>query len=105
MTFRKRKIVRISLVILALLMPILAWRLWVAYEVNRQLEWIRAKGLPTNGEELDRWYPAVLASQNAALVLTDAFGLHSNYADNRSNLIQNFKMPSARQPLTDDETE
>ena len=40
--------------------------------LNREMEEIRAKGLPTNPKELDEWYAAVPAMENAGLKLLEA---------------------------------
>ncbi|TAK96873.1 MAG: hypothetical protein EPO07_14040 [Verrucomicrobia bacterium] len=72
----KRKIIRLTLGLLLLLgLPLAAWRMYFAHVINQQLAQIHAAGLPTNGEELNRWYPAAPDNQNAALVLTQAFAL------------------------------
>ncbi len=72
----KRKFIRVFLVLLIFLgLPLFVWRMYLAHVISKQLEQIRAAGLPTNGEELNRWYPAVPDNQNAALVLTQAFVL------------------------------
>ena len=102
----KRKLIRISLVLLLLLaVPLVAWRMYLAHFINKQLREIRAAGLPTNGEELHRWYAAVPDSQNAALALTRIFELRRNFTDSRSNLTYNFKLPGRGEPLTADQAE
>src|SRR4051794_21364772 len=42
--------------------------------LNRELEKIRAKGWPTNPKELDAWYAAVPAEENAGLKFLEAGG-------------------------------
>jgi hypothetical protein len=72
----RRKFIRIFIALLVLIaFPLLAWRMYLARVINKQLANIRAAGLPTDGEELNRWYPVVPDNQNAALVLTQAFAL------------------------------
>jgi hypothetical protein len=44
--------------------------------LNRQLEAVRARGLPTTPVELDAWYEQVPASENIALAILEA---HSKY--------------------------
>lgn len=69
-------------------------------EVDAKLQEIRAAGLPTNGKELNVYYPAVPDNENAALVMTQAFALARDYSDSRSNEIANIKIPSRGQSLT-----
>ena len=64
-----------------------------------------ARWTPPNGEELNQWYAPVPEAENAALVLAQAFELRRNYADSRSNLVWNFKLPRHRQPLTAEQAE
>src|SRR5579863_4666563 len=45
-----------------------------AAQIKAKLEAIRKGGEPTTGEELDKWYPKVPAGENAAEILTNAFG-------------------------------
>jgi hypothetical protein len=89
------------MVLLLLLgVPLGGWRVYLAWRINRELAAIRAAGLPTNGEELNRWYAPVPDRENAALVLTQAFALRRAYPDSRSNLVFNFKVPSRAEPLS-----
>jgi hypothetical protein len=70
----KRKLIRISIALLVLIvLLLLAWRMYLASVINRELAKIRVAGLPTSGEELNRWYVTVPDNQNSALVLTQAF--------------------------------
>lgn len=102
----KRKAFRIVVLLLLLLgLPLGLWRLYLAHVINRELAAIRAVGLPTNGEELNRWYDAVPDNQNAALVLTQAFAMRRIYPDNRSNLIFNFKLPARAEALSPEQAE
>lgn len=96
----KRTVVLICLVLLMLALPLAFWRAYLARVINKQLAEIRAAGLPTNGEELNRWYAIVPDDQNGALVLTQAFGLRQTYPDSRSNLIDNFKLPKRGEALS-----
>jgi hypothetical protein len=76
------------------------WRVRLANDVERQLAAIRAAGLPTNGKELNSYYLAVPDSENAALVMTQAFALERTFPDSRSNQIASFKMPERKAALT-----
>src|SRR5437667_5666040 len=101
----KRKLLRTGIVLFCLLIPLFFWRLWLVFAVDGQLKRIRAAGLPTNGDELNKWYAAVPDSENAALVLTKAFELRRNYSDSRSNLVWKFKLPPRGQTLRSEEAE
>jgi len=81
------------------------WRVNLAHDVNAKLEAIRATGLPTNGKELNNYYPAVPDNENAALVMTQAFAFMANYPDERSNAVSKFVMPACSQPLTSEQKE
>src|SRR5689334_22433089 len=101
-----RKIIRVAIALVVLLgLPLIAWRAYLGQKINGELTEIRAIGLPTNGEELNRWYAAVPDNQNAALVLTQAFALGRTYPDNRSNLIHNFELPQRGTRLTPEQIE
>lgn len=79
----------------------IVWRVNLAREVNAKLAAIRAAGLPTNGKELNDYYPAVPDNQNAALVMTQAFALIRNLPDRRSNdEVASFQIPPRGHPLT-----
>jgi hypothetical protein len=62
---------------LALLLALVIFG-WVGFRfasksgLNREIEQIRAKGLPTNPKELDAWYSAVPSAENAALKFLEA---------------------------------
>lgn len=101
----KRKLLRTGIILLCLSVPFLIWRLWLFWGVDHQLARIRAEGLPTDGDEVNKWYASVPESENAALVLTKAFELRRNYPDSRSNLVWNFKLPPRGQTLTPDQAE
>jgi len=78
----------------------IVWRVNLAHDVDTKLQAIRAAGLPTNGKELNNYYPAVPDNENAALVMTQAFALMRNYPDSRSNEVASFEMPPHGQALT-----
>ena len=55
------------------------WRSRLRHDVNVRVAAIRAAGLPTNWEELNRWYKEVPEAENAAFIYTNAIAhLHSN---------------------------
>ena len=102
----KRKLFRITIALLVLIvLPLIAWRMYLASVIDRELAKIQAAGLPINGAELNRWYPAVPDNQNAALVLTQAFALRRQYPDARSSLIHNFKLPNRGEHLSSEQIE
>jgi hypothetical protein len=79
------------------------WRVRLANDVERRLAAIRAAGLPASGTELNSYYPAVPDSENAALVITQAFANMACYPDERSNAVAKFKVPAGSQPLTSEQ--
>jgi|ERR1043166_631410 hypothetical protein len=101
----KRKLLRTGIVLVCLFIPLLLWRLWLVFAVDSQLKVLRTAGLPTNGDELNKWYAAVPDAENAALILKNAFDLRRNYSDSRSNLVRNFKLPPRGVKLSSDQTE
>src|SRR5689334_8271406 len=101
----KRKLLRTSIILFCLALPIIGWRCWTRWLANSQLIAVRRAGFPTTGDELNQWYATVPESENAALVLTQAFALRRNYADSRSNLVWDFKLPRRCQALTPEQAE
>lgn len=107
----KRKLIRISIVLLVLLaLPLLAWRTYLASVINSELSKIQIAGLPINGKELNRWYPAVPDNQNSALVLTQAFALLNTIntdSDERLKEVQDLKdkFPRRADQLTSEQVE
>lgn len=103
---RTSNLIRSFLIVLATLIVLaivafIVWRVNLAHDVNAKLAAIRAAGLPTNGKELNDYYPAVLDNQNAALVMTQAFALIRYFPDRRSNdEVTSFKIPPHGQSLT-----
>jgi hypothetical protein len=89
----KCRLLRTSIILFCLALPFVGWRCWTRWLANSQLAAVRRAGFPTNGDELNKFYAIVPESENAALVLTQAFALHRNYADSRSNLVWDFKLP------------
>src|SRR2546426_7469179 len=90
----KRKFTGILIVLLLIALPLGGWRMYLAHVINRELAEIRAAGLPSNGEELNRWYAPVPDNQNAALVLTQAFALLKTIntcSDKRANEVWKLK--------------
>jgi hypothetical protein len=51
--------------------------------LNRQLEAVRARGLPTTPVELDAWYKQVPASENIAVSVLEARAKHVLPAEDR----------------------
>lgn len=107
----KRKLIRISIALLVLIvLPLLAWRTYLASVINRELAKIQVAGLPINGEELNRWYPAVPENQNTALVLTQAFALLNTVntdSDERCKKVWDLKekLPRRADQLTSEQVE
>src|SRR5215813_10195949 len=88
------------LAFLLLLGGFIAWNLAIPEQDARMLA-IRQKGYPTSLRELDEWYTRIPDSQNAALILTDAFsqpGL-TNYNGSTMALIGDTNWVPARGQL------
>ena len=103
---RTSNLIRSLLFVLATLIALvliafIVWRVNLAHEVNAKLAAIRAAGLPTNGKELNDYYPAVPDSENAALVMSQAFALMRNFPDDRSNEVDQIQYRPRGQLLTD----
>jgi hypothetical protein len=96
-------VLMICLPILVAVIAFASWRSTLAREVNRKLQAIKTAGLPSNGEELNQWYASVPDSDNAALVMTQAFSLLVKFDDARSNVIASFKPPPRSQAPSADE--
>ena len=92
----KRVLIRIGIILLLLALPLVAWRVYLSRSINRELAKIRAAGLPTNGEELNRWYVAVPDNENAVLVVTQAIGLLREFpsTDTRYWEIKELQLPA-----------
>ena len=90
----------VALLIVGLVSTAVTWRMRLRHAVDTQLAALRSAGLPTSGAELNQWYPSVPDSENAALVLTQAFALMRTFPDHRSNEVARFKPPPRGQPLT-----
>lgn len=74
-----------------------AWRVHLHYQITRQFAAIRAAGLPTSPQELDRWYATGPDANNAAVVLTQAFALLRTFPDKRSNEVTQPKLLDRRE--------
>jgi len=64
---------------------------------------LRQRGYPTTLAELDAWYPAVPAAENAALIYTNAFAHLTNSARTVTNFFARFWLPSIGQGFTAEE--
>ena len=96
-------VVVICLPVIIGIVAFVSWRTALATEVNGQLQAIKTAGLPASGEELNKWYPEVTDSANAALVMTQAFALLRTFDDPRSNSIAAFKIPHRSESLSADD--
>jgi len=93
----------VALLTCALIGSVVVWRVRLSYEVNERLRALQQAGLPTSGTELNQWYASVPDSENAALVLTQAFALMRTFPDQRSNEVSRFKPPPRGQALTSEQ--
>ncbi len=57
--------------VILILVGFIGLRFWPGRGVDRQLQTIRAEGLPASASELDRWYKAVPLAENRALLVMD----------------------------------
>ncbi|HXI73586.1 MAG TPA: hypothetical protein VNN22_24855 [Verrucomicrobiae bacterium] len=102
----KRIFFRICVLFFALIViSFIIWRVNLGHEVSAKFAAIRAVGLPTNGNELNDYYPTVPDNENAALVMTQAFVLLQNYPGSRSNEVDRFQFPERGQHLTNDQVQ
>jgi hypothetical protein len=76
-----------KILFLLCLAAFLVWRVVLHRDVTRQLDRIRAAGLPSMGLELNAWQ-TVPDAENGALVLTQAFTLLRTFPDRRSNEVR-----------------
>ena len=76
------------------------WRALQAHDLHSQLQAIHAAGYPTKLAELDAYYPAVPAAENAAVALAPAFAAMRNYPDARSNEVIELIRSSRYSSLT-----
>ena len=90
---------------LLLVICFIFWRLNLSHEINLQMAEIRAAGLPTNGQEANKYYPSVPDDQNAALKMEDVFNLMTNYSDERFREVQRTLFPSRKAVLNQAQTE
>ena len=102
----RRILFRVVFIVFCLVAIPIVWflvrRVRLANDVNRRLADIRAAGLPTNGEELNKWYPVAPDDQNAALVVTQAVGLLRDFDSTNSRYweLNDFKIPPRGQRLS-----
>ena len=68
-------VVPLGMVVLGVI-GVVGFRMAAARGLEREMEAIRARGLPTNPEEVDRWYAAVPKEENAALKILEAYDKH-----------------------------
>src|SRR5262245_54942426 len=80
--FRIKPVLRVvGVFVLLLIAAAVVWRLRFEYLLHSHLAPVRAAGLPTNGKELNKWYAAVPNSENAAVVMAEAFELIRDFKD------------------------
>ena len=85
-----------------LLVALVLWGLFVP-KPDPCVEAIRKRGYPVSLAELDNWYPAVPAAENAALVYTNAFALLTNSEGPITNFMGKSWLPSLGQGLSAEE--
>jgi hypothetical protein len=87
----------------ALILAFIGWRWQLNREVDSLLASYRAAGLPTNGEELNAFYPAVPDNENAALHIMQAAELLQEYPDDRLVELRRFQVPRRGEDLSPDQ--
>ena len=85
-----KRLVPVALVLLVVV-TFTAYRIVSRSGVKREVEALRARGLPTTLLELDKWYRVVPASENAAIAFMDAYALYVAPAST-NNPSENNKM-------------
>jgi hypothetical protein len=103
MTVVKRKVLRTTVVLLILLLPWALWRLALRSDVHAKLAAIHKSGLPTNARELDKWYEAVPADENAGLLIHNAIVPHDKSATYVA--LEQLKLPITTGALSSDQNE
>ena len=78
------------------------WRTNLHFQITRQFNAIRAAGLPTSPQELDRWYAAVPEGSNAAPLMKGAVDLLRTFPDSRSKKISDPKLLARREKWSDE---
>jgi hypothetical protein len=74
------------------------WRITLFHEINQRFAIIRKAGLPISGQELNLWRPEIRDSENAALVLTQAFALLRTFPAKEQNKIVESASLDRRMP-------
>ena len=93
------------LIILAIVVIVLSifagWHLWLYSKIRHRLAAVRAAREPITLAELNRYYPEVPASSNAAVAYGQAFELILKSSS--SNMLEHFiELPSGADPLPSD---
>lgn len=94
-----------QIIVVGLILTFAVWRLHLHFEIRSLVADYRAAGLPTDGEELDAFYPAVPAEQNAALGVMEAAGFLQEYPDERRFEVRGFRVPWRTESLTPEEAD
>lgn len=76
------------------------WRICLHREINQRFASIRSAGFPVSGQELNLWRPEIRDSENAALVLTQAFVLLQTPPGKEPNEIVKSASLDRRTPWT-----
>lgn len=78
------------------------WRTDLHFQITRQFNAIRAAGLPTSPQELNRWYAAVPEGSNAAPLMKGAFDLLRTFPDSRSKKIFDARLLDRREKWSEE---
>jgi hypothetical protein len=109
-TKRKRRaglylLLGLGLFLAGLFVLLLMLRLGLSRANDRELARIRAEGLPATEAELDKWYPAVPDSENAALIFLEAGLRLRDPVPGGTNKAESFVFPARGVPLSPAERE
>ena len=81
---------------------VVGFRMAAASGLEREMAALRARGLPTNPEEADRWYAAVPAEENAALKILEAYDKHVEPKAGNDPSVFSWREVHPGEPLRDD---
>jgi hypothetical protein len=100
---------RISHVLLALLVLVIAWfaffRIGLKSQLRTRLQAIRSAGYPATGAELNDWYAMPEGTQNAAYIIMDAFSFYSEVdPEERMSLpiVGKAELPGRTEPMSEE---
>src|SRR5688572_27995718 len=94
-------VVPLGMVVLGVI-GVVGFRMAAARGLEREMEARRARGLPTNPEDADRWYAAVPREENAALKILEAYDKHVEPKAGNDPSAFSWREVQLGEPLRDD---